>query len=47
MTMDAVELHRQLTVLQDIEAISGKWKFRHLRAFGRMAAPYQEASTPG
>jgi hypothetical protein len=26
----------------DYVKINGKWKFKHLRAFGRMAAPYEE-----
>jgi len=26
----------------DYVKLSGKWKFTHLRAFGRMAAPYEE-----
>ena len=31
---------------EDYVKVGGEWKFRHLRAFGRMAAPYEEASTP-
>jgi len=26
----------------DYVKINGTWKFKHLRAFGRMAAPYEE-----
>jgi hypothetical protein len=26
----------------DYVKINGQWKFKHLRAFGRMAAPYEE-----
>ena len=31
----------------DYVKIGGKWKFKHLRAIGRMAAPYQEGWASG